>query len=450
MLFGTSGIRGDAEKLFTPQFCFDIGRTFAIFLEKHNAKGSIAIGMDPRESSRRIKEGIASGILYEKRDVFDEGYAPSPAMNHILIADHNIAGSIMITGSHIRADFNGIKFFTFYKEILKEQEKEIEQIYEEIKNKIIFVYNGNMSSENRANVLYQKMLFGLANKYTNWKIVIDLCNGCQSSIMPGLFEMRGLDVTVINNVPISEKFIARDTEAKDAVNELIEKVQEIGADLGIAYDGDGDRVIFVDEDGRFIIGDYIGTLIAKYGDTSVVITPINTSQVIDHIGKPVIRTKVGSPYVVKAMESYGATFGFEANGGGISKDVMLSRDAGSVTIKILNILNKTGMTLKELVNTLPQFFIYRTKVDCPMNLYNVILENVRIKFESSGAIVEDIDGLKIWKDDNTWVLFRPSLNAPEFRVFAESSTEEDATKLCEEGIEFVIHIRDDIMHKYKD
>ena len=121
MLFGTSGIRGDDKTLFNEQFCFDIGRSFSKFLTSHRIYGSIAIGMDPRESSERIKYDIARGICYENRNVFDEGLAPSPAMNYILIADNTIAGSIMITGSHIRPDFNGVKFFIGSREILKEQ-----------------------------------------------------------------------------------------------------------------------------------------------------------------------------------------------------------------------------------------------------------------------------------------------------------------------------------------
>jgi|SRR3990167_224046 len=436
MLFGTSGIRGDAKK-FDNQFCFDIGRSFAKFLSNHHKEGGVAIGMDPRESSQRIKDGIARGILYEKRIVSDEGLSPSPAMNYILIADHDIAGSIMITGSHIRADFNGLKFFINPGEILKEHEKEIEHIYEEVKDKIPFLYTGRAIIENRANEFYRKMLLGLTESYPRWKIILDCGNGSQSGIMPSLFKELGMEPIMINNDPIPEKFIARDTEVKDAANDLILKVKDSDADLGIAYDGDGDRVVFVDSDGNFISGDYTGSLIAKYSTTDVVITPVSTSQVVDYIGKSVIRTKVGSPYVVEAMEKYGSTFGFEANGGGISKEVMLSRDAGSATIKILNILNNTGMTLRELVNTLPRFFIYKTKVDCPMNLYNTILEKVRRKFENNGSVIEEVDGLKIWKNSYTWTLFRPSLNAPEFRVFAESLSEENAKNLCEEGIELV-------------
>ena len=241
-------------------------------------------------------------------------------MNYILIADEEVSGSIMITGSHIRSDFNGVKFFAFHKEILKEHEKEIEQIYEEIKNKAACGYNGRMYIDHDgAEKFYQKMLLDMAEPYPEWKIVLDLCNGCQSGIMPELFRKLDMDVTIINNDPRPERFIARDTEVKDAVDELCAKVKEIGADFGVAFDGDGDRVVFVDEDGRFITGDYSGTLIAQHSNTGVIITPINTSQVVDYVGKPVIRTKVGSPYVVEAMEHNGATFGFDANGGGISK-----------------------------------------------------------------------------------------------------------------------------------
>ena len=119
MLFGTSGIRGDAKDFFTNQFCFDIGRTFAAFLERHKLKGSVAVGIDPRPSSERIKEAFLLGLQREDRVTLDEGIAPVPAINYILIADDSLAGSAMITGSHIRKDFNGIKFFAFKKEIPK-------------------------------------------------------------------------------------------------------------------------------------------------------------------------------------------------------------------------------------------------------------------------------------------------------------------------------------------
>ena len=135
-LFGTSGIRGSAEKLFTNQFCFDIGRTFAIFLDRHNQGGGIAIGIDPRGSSPRIKDAIEAGLIYEKREIFDQGASPVPAICYILKISDYYAGSVMVSGSHIQPHLNGVKFFAFDEEILKKHEAEIETIYKSIKNKI--------------------------------------------------------------------------------------------------------------------------------------------------------------------------------------------------------------------------------------------------------------------------------------------------------------------------
>src|SRR5690349_10959286 len=112
-LFGTSGIRGDAEKLFTNQFCFDLGRAFSKFLDHHKLEGVVAVGMDPRGSSPRIKDAFKAGLDYEKREIYDEGACPVPSMCYILQLDDYIVGSVMITGSHIKDYLNGIKFFVF-------------------------------------------------------------------------------------------------------------------------------------------------------------------------------------------------------------------------------------------------------------------------------------------------------------------------------------------------
>ena len=436
-LFGTSGIRGPAKDLFTDQFCFDVGRAFGKFLKKYNQKGKVAIGMDPRESSPRIKKAFILGLQTGGYKVSDQGISPVPAINYILIADQSLAGSAMITGSHIRADFNGIKFFVFKEEILKKHEREIEKIHKNIKRKALFKPKKiALKEENRAIRFYRNMLLNLAEPpYPKWKVIVDCGNGCQLKAIPGVLKKLGLEVETINTDLQPKKFIPRDTETEGAVKDLQQKIKKGGADFGIAFDMDGDRVIFVDENGRFIPGDYTGALIAKHSNSPVIVTPINTSQVIEKIGKKVIRTKVGSPYVVEAMKRNGATFGFEANGGGFSAEIMMSRDAGSTAIKILNLLKQSKKTLGELINTLPQFFLYRTKVTCPIKLNPTILRKAKKKFK--GIKVEEIDGLKIWLDNSAWILFRPSSNAPEFRVFAEAEIAERAKNLGQEGINFV-------------
>lgn len=435
-LFGTSGIRGNAQKLFTNQFCFDIGRTFVRFLENHNQKGPIAVGMDPRGSSPRILEAVEAGLAFENIQIVDQGAIPVPAINWLLKVSP-YAGSIMVTGSHIDADQNGLKFFAFEEEISKKDEKKITQIFQQIKGKKRYKKKKlTIEEENRANEAYREMLINLADEpYPKWKlIVVDPGNGGQSDIMPQVLARLGLKVKEIN-ASIQGEFISRDTETEGVLTDLQKLVRKEKADMAIAYDYDGDRVIFIDDKGSFIPGDYSGTLIAMNSETTKVVTPINTSQVVECLKKPVIRTKVGSPYVVEAMKKNEASFGFEANGGGISAEIMMSRDGGSSTIKMLNILKNHGGKLSSLVNTLPQFYLYRLKVDCPRELNQSIIK--KAKGEFGAKRVEEVDGLKIWLDETSWILFRPSSNASEFRVFVETKEKDKSKKLAEKGINFV-------------
>lgn len=434
-LFGSSGIRGNPEILFTKQFCFDIARTFCLFLDKHNLTGSIAIGYDPRSSSPILFEGLIAGLNFSKREVLDQGVCPTPALNWYLKSSP-CAGAVMITGSHITGDLNGIKFFAFKDEILKEHEAEIENIYQEIKNSVSFENQKEpVIKEYKAGSAYSEMLFNLAiTPYKKYKIVLDCQNGCQSEIMPRILTRLGIEVIELNS-DLQGEFKGKDTETEGTVQELQEAVIQNKADLGIAYDYDGDRAIFVDELGKAIPGDYSGTLIARETPGDNIVTGFATSQVIDKIGKTIFRTKIGSPYVAKAITDHDAVFGFESNGGSFFPDVMLSRDGGSTTVKFLNILNKQNLTMSQFVATLPKYYLYKTKVDCPFDKAEMIIEEAKKQIQ--GIKIEETDGVKIWPTNDSWILFRSSKNAPEFRVFAESTTQTDAENLAKNGIELV-------------
>lgn len=438
-LFGTSGIRGDAEKLFTPQFCFDIGRTFAIFLTNNKTDGAVAIGSDPRESSPRIKEDIESGLVYEGRSVFDEGATSVPSICYITHVDDNYAGSIMVSGSHIKAELNGVKFFAFKEEILKKHEKEIEEIYFSIKEKVKPKIDvASITHEDRAKREYKDMLVSLINGgLPSWKVVVDPGNGAQSDTMPDVLRSLGVNV-VEENCSIQVNFLARDTENADEFKSLSQRVTQEKADFGVAYDSDGDRAVFIDSKGNFIPGEYTACLVALDFSGDTVVTTMGSSQVVDHIGKIVIRTKVGSPYVVEAMKQNNCKLGFEANGGVISGEIMRTRDGGSTTIKVLNYLKKHKLSLDEAIGSLPKYFLYKTKVDYRWELKDKILEEAKKEFK--GEKIEEIDGLKIWLDASTWILFRSSMNAPEFRVFAESDRQENSKDLLKRGVELVERI----------
>lgn len=434
-LFGTSGIRGPADSFFTNQFCFDVGRSFALFLDKHASFGKVAVGMDPRVSSQRIKEYFCAGLSYEKRQVFDEGIVPVPAMNWLLISS-DFTASAMITGSHIKSDLNGLKFFAFKEEILKEHEEEIKGIYESLMEEIPFPHKIEaLLQDNQAETQYKEMLMILAEKpYPNWKIVVDTGNGAQRQIIPNIAENLGINVVSLNNDSFGD-FLARDTEAEEDFGPLKQKVQDERADLGVGFDADGDRVIFIDKNGRFIPGEYSSLLIATHEKTDSIVATFNVSQAAEQIGKKVYRTKVGSPYVVGKMKETGAMFGFEANGGCIFGEIMFTRDGGTTAIKMMNILKQTGKGLDELIDDLPRFFLFKDKIDCPWEKDEAVYEAVKKEF--AGNRLEELDGLKVWPSKNSWILFRSSQNAPEFRVFAEAPTQKEATKLGENGIQLV-------------
>lgn len=434
-LFGTSGIRGDAEELFTNQFCYDIGRTFAIFLSNKKAYGAVAIGMDPRGSSPRIVKAIESGLLAEGREVFDEGATPVPSMNNILLTGSKYAGSIMVSGSHIEPKLNGVKFFSNKEEILKEHEKEIEKIFYGLKCKKEFREDlSDLHNEAKAREAYQERLLSLSiNEYPAWKVVCDPGDGAQSDTIPYVLKELGLEVVELNAI-IQGEFFARDTEVPEYFEGLSKKVREEKADFGVGYDSDGDRVVFIDENGNFIPGDFTCTLVARNLPGDIIVTPINTSSVIDHIGKTVKRTKVGSPYVVEEMKKSHAIFGFEGNGGGIFND-MHSRDGGRMTIEVMNIMAKEGTRLSQVISELPRFYIEKTKVSYKWELKDKILSEAKKVFK--GEKYEEIDGIKVWIDLKNWILFRSSMNAPEFRVFAESDSRQKARELMEKGINLV-------------
>lgn len=437
-LFGTSGIRGDSEKLLTDQFCASIGRAFVKFLENHNATGAIAVGMDPRKSSPRIKDALFNGLAMGGVQLFDEGVCPIPAMCW-LQKQPDIAGTIMITGSHIAPNLNGLKFFAMDEEITKEHEAEIEKLYEEVKEEGVNKSIADVVQETRAQDLYKQILKDQAKPIKKMKIVVDSANGAQSVVMPSLLRELGMDVVEVNCDPQSD-FIGRDTDTDDKafIDDLKRTVVSEKAALGIAFDGDGDRSVFIDEHGNFVLGEYSCSLIAQKEPGDTIVTTIAASSVVDTVGKKVVRTKVGSPYIIAAMKENSADFGFEQNGGAVFAKNIYTRDGGSVMIKILSLFSDFNGSFSELVATLPKFYMHRTKLDCPTELNSSIIEGAKSKF--NGAKVEEMDGLKIWQDEKTWILFRPSANASEFRVFAESNDEARARQLLEDGINLVKEI----------
>ncbi len=288
--------------------------------------------------------------------------------------------------------------------------------------------------EDTAKDLYIDMLTKLADTpYPKLKIVVDTANGTQTQIIRKLFTNLKLSFDCLNECDIqSSHFTPRDTEKAGAFSDLMREVLIQKADLGIGFDVDGDRVIFIDNLGRFLPGDYSCALLAKASNTKSIVTTIGASNVVDHLGKIVYRTQVGSTYVIAKMHETGSTFGFESNGGGISSEIMYGRDGGSTMIKMLNLLKSSKKSLSTLFDQLPQYHIFRDKFDCAFNDYEKIYAAVREKY--SQIKIDDLDGLKVQLNSDEWILFRGSGNAPEFRIFSQSSDPKKVEKLGNDAL----------------
>ncbi|TSC87625.1 MAG: hypothetical protein G01um101416_440 [Microgenomates group bacterium Gr01-1014_16] len=433
-LFGTSGIRGPADELFTNDFCRKLGAVFGTWLKSKNKTGFVAIANDPRESSPRIKDQIIRGL---DLPVLDEGVVPTPALTYFVKNSPQIAGGIMVTGSHIAAHLNGVKLLVDGEEISKIHELEIEELFSNLDARRYSLDAINIKYDDSAKEMYLSLLRSLADApYPAWKIVVDTANGAQTDIIRQLFIDLNLDYICTGFCDIqSPNFAGRDTEKPSDYSDLAREILLSKADLGIGFDVDGDRVIFIDQTGKFVPGDYTCTLLAKHSSSAVIVTPISTSSAIDHIGKRVFRTPVGSTNVAAKMKEVGSTFGFEANGGAVNSEIHFGRDGGTTAIKILNLLKKLNKPLSQALTNLPQYTIFRDKIDCPFSLYSKIYSQAEEIY--SDKKIDNTDGVKVWLNDEEWLLFRGSGNAPEFRVFAESPDSNRSTKLGKEGLELV-------------
>jgi len=435
-LFGTSGIRGPAETLFTKEFCQKLGVVFGTWLKNKGKSGWVAVAMDPRESSPRIKEDIIFGLATVGFEVLDEGVIPTPALTYFVKQSPHVGGGVMVTGSHITANLNGVKLFIDGEEVSKQQEPEIEGLFQSLEFKTQ-VSTPIVKHETAAKDLYVEMLTDLADlPYPKWKITVDTANGAQSEIMREVFANFGLEFSCTDYCDIqSPVFVPRDTESQSGMVEIIRDVLANKTDLGIAFDVDGDRVVFIDNLGRFVPGDFSCSLIAQDSSSSKIVTPISTSSVIDQLGKKVYRTPVGSTFVAAKMKEVGATFGFEPNGGGISSEIFYGRDGGTTMVKILNILKAKKQSFADLYSSLPAYYLYKDKVDCPPSQYDHIYAAAREKYADKQ--IDDMDGVKVDLGQEDWVLFRASGNAPEFRVFAQSKDKSRADKLGQDNMAWI-------------
>lgn len=429
-LFGTNGIRGIPGKDLTIDFVSSMGLSIGNFFNS----GNILIGHDTRSSSLPLTKALSAGIMESGVNVTNAGLAPTPALQ-LLVKTQDYCGGVAITASHNPPEYNGIKVINGDGiEISREDERNLENIYFSGENRRADWNNIGVSKiEQRGIDIYKNSILENINsdevKSRKFKIVLDPGNGAQSIFAPYIFEQLGCEVIVINGHP-DGNFSGRGGEpTPTSLLELSKTVVEYGADLGVGYDGDGDRSIFCDDKGNVFWGDKSGTLICnhilnKHGIFPI-ITTLATSQIIDDIASKhnaeVIRTKVGSIDVSHEMKAHDSYFGFEENGGCFYSPHLTARDGAMTTALMLETLSKHDESLSTLISDLPVYYQSKTKFQCTVSKRNSVIDIIK---QNTNKKFDDSDGLKIWQDEKSWVLIRPSGTEPIIRLFGESNTKE--------------------------
>ncbi|RYE07597.1 MAG: phosphomannomutase [Hyphomicrobiales bacterium] len=442
--FGTSGLRGLAVELVGEES----GRYAAAFLRHLQSQGAVTqmlVGRDLRASSPDIARSVIAALDVE---VVDCGEVPTPAL--ALEALRRKAPAIMVTGSHIPADRNGLKFYRGDGEIDKGDEAGILAALDRVPSG-----PGEATREPAALprylARYARMLPAGALK--GWRIGVWQHSSVARDLFGDAVAAFGAEIVPLGR---SDVFVPVDTEAvsAEASAQLADWVRAEKLDAIISTDGDADRPLVVDETGAVIRGDVIGILTAKFLGADSVVTPVTSNSSIEGTGYfgDVVRTRVGSPFVIAGMAAAtGVVVGFEANGGvllgsdvavnGATISALPTRDALLPILSVLGAARAAGLTVSQLVAILPPRFARSDRlVHVPQERTALLLE--RLRDDAAGFLtaqgeiraVSSIDGERYEFTSGDVIHYRPSGNAPELRCYTEAATPERANELLAWGL----------------
>jgi len=438
-LFSTTGIRGISNKDMTPEFVLQLAETFAQLLKQLNGeRGTILVGRDSRSSSMMLKHVVLSGLQAMGFDVVDTDLIPVPALAYAV--KEKFDGGIMITSSHNPPEWNGLKFFLpSGLEISTNEENQFESLLNSEKTHIDWKEIGDFNRKDVHQIYMDRVLEYVDTvliKKSHLKVVVDPANGAQSILAPKLLRKLGCDVVGIHTDPRPD--FARSPEPKpETLGILAKKVLEEKADLGVAFDIDGDRCIFVTHEGIILMGDVTGSLLAQKvleKNNGKIITPVSTSKLIDDVVQKaqaeIMYTPVGAKYVAEVLQREKGVYGFEENGGCIFPEVNCVRDGTLTAAVMLELLAQQGKSLTQVVSELPQYYQLKARIECPDDKKKQVMK--KLEELITDVEVNTIDGFKAEFDDGS-VLIRPSGTEPIIRIYSESTSEERVKELSEWG-----------------
>ncbi|MCM3341590.1 phosphoglucosamine mutase [Paenibacillus sp. MER TA 81-3] len=420
--FGTDGVRGIANQELTAELAFKIGRCGGYVLTgEASGKPKVLIGMDTRVSGRMLESSLTAGLLSIGADVVQLGVVSTPAVAYLTRVLGADAG-VMISASHNPVEDNGIKFFGAdgFK-LLDETELEIERLMDAETDELprpIGEGLGTVTTDTEAKWRYVEYLKStVLNRFEGLRIVLDCANGAAYELAPRLFQELGAEVIAIGAEPTGLNINADCGSTHP--EQLKEEVVRQGAHLGLAFDGDADRLIAIDEHGEEVDGDFI-LLICGHemkrtgllkGDTVVttVMSNIGFFKAAEKLDLNTAKTAVGDRYVMEEMRRGGYNLGGEQSGHVIFLEHNTTGDGMLTGIQLVDTLINSGKTLGEAKSL--------------MRKYPQVLVNVRVgdksKYKDNAVIEEVIASVEQELGDNGRVLVRPSGTESLIRVMAE-------------------------------
>ena len=436
-LFGTDGVRGVANTELTADLAFNLGKAGAMVLGKSHKNPVFVIGKDTRISGDMLEAALTAGILSVGGSVLKAGVVPTPGIAY-LVRHYEADAGVVISASHNPFEFNGIKFFNgqgfkLADEIEDEIEAVIKSGFEGLEPGVGAELGQMKNVVHEAEDIYEKFLLSTVDiDLTGKKIVLDCANGASYRTSPAVYRALGADVTVIGGEP--DGININDHIGSTHPEQLQKKVVEVGADVGLAFDGDADRLIAVDEKGNIVDGDKTMCICADYLKaqgklkenlvTCTVMSNLGFHKYLESKDIDIEVTTVGDRYVLESMQKTGSIIGGEQSGHIIFLDLATTGDGCMSSLQLMSALLASGKKLSELAD--------------PIKIYPQILVNARVSNQNKEAYKDDeeimaaIAECEKKMEGNGRVLIRPSGTEPLVRVMLEGDDTDEITKYAED------------------
>ncbi len=428
--FGTDGIRGEAETLITDQLAYKVGLSLSLCEPE-----CVVIGRDTRISGERISRSIIKGVLESGLNVLDLGVVPTPLLAYFSIL--NKCHGVMITASHNPYTDNGIKIFNQGRKTTAQAEAKIEDVIDGIKT-IDITHPGTLLDSIDVFPEYMHLFKDILSK-SNLKLGFDLANGATVKTGNYIFDQILENPIYIGNTPNGVNI--NKGVGSTHIDHLANIVVKNNLDAGFSFDGDGDRVLAIDEDGHLIDGDLLIYITAKYlkqhnqlNNDIVVLTKMSNIGIIkalNTLGIQVVQTDVGDKYVVQAMHDLDGCLGGENSGHIINRNLFISGDGVLNAVLLIKIMTESNKTFKELTQEITMY---------PDKLVN--LKNIDKTIANDPSLIDLVNQIKTELGSEGKVLVRPSGTENLIRVSASAKTMEQVDHIINTIIDKIKSIQE--------